>query len=1426
MDLLRISLCLRAVTYAGLANSPTMPVDLPVYIKIFLSMWYVYVYRRRARPSSAILFVFWLAMLIAGIVRYRTLIERATIYGISDPLKFGTQMVYLPVKPCPEQLSSVPSRLTFWWFTSMVYLGFRKPLVQSDLWTLDEFDRTQTYSERLQRNWDYEVDRWRRSQPDISTPEGTRVRRTLYEPSLTKALIKTVWAAFIQTAGLRIIGDVAVFISPQVMRLLIDFVTDQNEQSWKGYFYVSLMFAGAFSQVLAMGHFFYMSQRCGMHVKSALISCVYQKALRLSNAAKRSSTVGEIVNLMAVDAQRFAELIHRVQILWSAPFQISLALYFLWQALGPSALAGLGVMILLIPINSVTIRYLRRLQVANMKNKDNRIKLMNEILSGMKILKLYAWEESFQGQVSATRELELATLFRAAYVNAFSGFISLLSPFMVAVTTFTTYVLSDPSNVLDAQKAFVSLSLFNILRQPVNNLPDVIAAIIQAQVSIARLTKFLKNDELSPESVQILSATDPSISSSVLVADASFSWGTEDSFTLKSINFEVPQKSLVAVVGQVGAGKSSLCSAVIGLMDKTRGTVVRKGTVAYVSQQAWIQNLTLKENILFGQPLVPELYEKVIDACALRPDIELLPAGDNTEIGEKGINLSGGQKQRVSLARAVYSNADLYILDDPLSAVDAHVGKHIFEQVIGSAGILKSKTRILVTHGIGYLPKVDKIVVLDEGTVAEVGTYKELLRNKGAFSKVLCAYLVDQEEAEESDDEDIIAVKEDIKKEIGALPPFDRSTSVTSQSSLRRVKRIVSRQESKPSPGKKPSLVLEKNGIELKGMKTGKLMEKEKSETGSVAWNTYAIYLRYLTRPVSVVVFLLYVCSNAASMGTNFWLGDWSQDSTFPERANDTDWRNRRIGVYGAIGVAQGIFILSSAFVLAYGQNLASRSLHRGMLTRIMRAPMSFFDQTPMGRIMNRFSKDIDVIDMNIPMNFRMWLNSMFNVFGTIIVICISTPIFATVIVPLGIIYYLMQRFFIPTSRQLKRMESVSRSPVFSHFQESLTGSSVIIATSSQKRFVIQNESLVDKNNTSAFAFMTAQRWLAVRVELIGNFVTLFAGLFAVIGRDQDWNISPGDTGLSITYALSVTQTLNWLIRISSDLEANIVSVERVKEYTEIAMEAPWVIEDHRPEVSWPEEGVVDFNRYETKYRPELEPVLRGITCHIKGGDKIGIVGRTGAGKSSLTLALFRLIEGTGGSIVLDNIDISTIGLHDLRSRLTIIPQDPVLFSGTLRLNLDPFAVYTDENVWHALENAHLKRFVSSLPNGLSHMVAEGGDNLSVGQRQLICLARALLRKTKLLILDEATAAVDLETDTLIQATIREKFADCTVLTIAHRLNTILDSTRVMVLDQGLIKEFDTPAQLLKDRTSLFYGLARSANLQVDDKETSSSNPS
>ncbi|XP_052261658.1 multidrug resistance-associated protein 1-like isoform X6 [Dreissena polymorpha] len=1462
--------------------------------------------RKNSVRSSGFLFIFWFLLVLVSIVTFRSKIRVAYLEGerrrnapylgqgeidvfgyVTFYLMFAVMLALLVISciidkqpvgavpledqnPCPEWNVSFLSRITFWWFNGLVILGYKRALVQTDLWNLNPNDKCSSVMPKFDAHLQAEMQKCKASNSatqqssslprdiemkemgasggakDIKdTPEAKVIQSEMVkkQPRLFLAMVKTFWFKSLVAAGYKLLYDMLQFVSPLLLKYLIAYTKDKSQETWKGFWYASVMLVVVMFQTIILHQYFQHCVVVGMRLRTAIIGSVYEKMLKLSNAARRTSTVGEIVNLMSVDAQRFNDMMTYINMVWSGPVQISFSIYFLWVTLGPSILAGLGVMIVMIPLNAVVANKVKQYQVKQMNLKDKRIKMMNEILNGIKILKLYAWERSFEQKVLKIRNKELAVLKRMSYLNAVTTFMWTVAPVAVCLVTFAVYVLVDDKNILDAEKAFVSLSLFNILRFPLSMLPNVISNIVQVRVSLARLRNFLGNDELDLDAVQRDSGAKHAFS----VKDGEFSWEKTGKSTLRGINLEGPVGSLIAVVGTVGSGKSSLLQAMLGEMEKIGGTVNIKGSLAYVAQQAWIQNATFQDNILFGKSADVSLYRRVIDACALQPDLDIMPAGDQTEIGEKGINLSGGQKQRVSLARAVYQERDLYLLDDPLSAVDSHVGKHLFDNVIGPNGMLKDKTRVLVTHGVGFLPQVDTIVVLVDGQISEIGSYRQLLSHDGAFAQFLKNYLTEEMEKENVAD---MELNQEMISDIGSLVKgsdvLQRQVSVLSER-MRSASDAVSTPPGTPDPsgrrseahgspdknsnalrkdaaspdktktseaGSKTQLAGEKSGILNGGKASGKedkkLIEAEKMETERVKLGVFMAYMKAVGIFLSVITVLFYVLYNAASLYSNIWLSDWSNDATKLNGTTDPAQQQLRLGIYGLLGFVQGAFLLFAALWLRLGSVRVGLKMHADLLRNILDSPMLFFETTLTGRLLNRFGKDIDVIDTLIASNIQGWLMTSLRALFAMVAIVYSMPVIIIGIVLAFILYFLIERFYVATSRQLKRLESVSRSPIYSHFGETVTGVTTVRAYRQQERFIETSEKKVDDNLVVHYPSLVSNRWLAIRLEFVGNCILFFASLFAVIARND---LSPGIVGLSITYALNVTQTLNWMVRMTTELETNIVAVERVKEYTETPTEAAWDIPDKKPVATWPDRGLVQLDNYGTRYREGLDLVVKGIDCTISPGEKVGIVGRTGAGKSSLTLALFRIIEPAQGRILIDGVNIAEIGLHDLRSKLTIIPQEPVLFSGPLRMNLDPFDEHSDEKVWQSLEHAHLKNFVKSLPAGLEHECTEGGENLSVGQRQLVCLARALLRKTKILILDEATAAVDLETDDLIQNTIRTEFADATVLTIAHRLNTIMDYTRVMVLDQGKIKEFDSPKNLLQEKDSVFYGMAVDAGL-------------
>lgn len=1404
--------------------------------------------RKHGVHTSGVLFLFWLLMTLSSGVQYRSMLMK--VFGqreehlISEEhfaFHFATAMIYFPLiagefllscfadarpvivgapknpmKLCPEAAASFLSRLLFWWFNGMAILGFLRPLRMEFMWNLDKHNQTETIVEKFNQHFEREKQKRgavRSKKPDEKGNFPIESRVGIMGP-----LLRTFSLELVIVALVKLVASVLTFVNPMVLDLLIGYVNSEDPL-WRGLLFAFTMFFSSMVESLLNGQYDYGIFCVAMRMRSAMINAVYHKALKLSSTARGQFTTGEIVNLMSVDTQRIMDYMQVFNLLWVTPLQIGIAIFLLWGQLGVATMGGVGVMLLLLPINGVITAYIRKYQVALMKQKDKRTKLMNEILSGIKVLKLYAWEKSFEGRVEDIRGSEINSLKVQAYLSAAVIFAFTAAPFLVALASFAVFVLIDPTNVLDANKAFVSLSLFNILRVPMAFLPMLITFTAMFFVSLARINKYLRCEELDPDAVH----HDTSEEDPVVMSEGTFAWSKTLAPTLHDVSVRVPKGSLLAVVGSVGSGKSSFLSALLGDMIRLRGRVNINGSVAYCPQQAWIQNASVKSNILFGERCDQARYEQVLEACALQPDLAILPGGDETEVGEKGINLSGGQKQRISLARAVYSGADVYFFDDPLSAVDSHVGKHIFDKVVGPKGLLKKKTRILVTHRLSVLPQVSSIVVLKDGQVTDVGSYDELAVRGGAFSEFLVQYLRHVEEAPDAvSDEDLQLVGE-IVAQAGAPPELVKQYSRLSEkesdsctSDVERSGRSGSRRRVSSGGAELPSGAVKERGKGAEKRKSAtapsgtRLTEDEAAEVGSVKWWVYLAYVRAMGTWCTVLTLAMYVLSHTFNIMGSMWLSAWSNDALDPSLVGDAEQRDWRLGLYGMFGAVETVFVLVGSISLNLAALRGSKILHDNMLHRVLRAPMSFFDTTPMGRVLNRFSKDVDTADVTLRFNLRMLLMQFFRAVASFIIISMQNAIFLAFAIPLLIVYYFIQKFYIATSRQLKRLESISRSPIYVHFSETVTGSSSIRAYGAGDRFITRSNELTDINHTSYFPSLAASRWLAIRLEFLGYTIVFLAALLAVLTRET---LSPGLAGLSVSYALTVTSTLNMLVRATSDTETNLVSVERCLEYTRTPQEAAWEKPDTKPPELWPAAGRVMFDNFSTRYRNDLELVLKGITCDLQPGEKVGVVGRTGAGKSSLTLSLFRLIEAAGGSINIDSLDISTLGLHDLRSRLTIIPQDPVLFTGTIRSNLDPFEQFDDEQVWVALEHAHLKDFVAGLEKGLLHDVTEGGENLSVGQRQLVCLARALLRKSRVLILDEATAAVDMETDDLIQQTIRREFSTCTIITIAHRLNTILDYDRVMVLDNGSIVECNAPQELLKDDKSAFYALAKDAKL-------------
>ncbi|XP_011012562.1 PREDICTED: ABC transporter C family member 2-like isoform X2 [Populus euphratica] len=1142
------------------------------------------------------------------------------------------------------------------------------------------------------------------------------------KPWLLRALNSSLGGRFWWGGFWKIGNDASQFVGPLILNQLLKSM-QEGDPAWIGYVYAFSIFAGVVFGVLCEAQYFQNVMRVGFRLRATLVAAVFRKSLRLTHESRRKFASGKITNLMTTDAEA---------------------------------------------LQTFVISRMQKLSKEGLQRTDKRIGLMNEILAAMDTVKCYAWESSFQAKVQGVRDDELSWFRKASLLGACNSFILNSIPVMVTVISFGMYTLLGGN--LTPARAFTSLSLFAVLRFPLFMLPNMITQVVNANVSLKRLEELFLAEEriLLPNPL-----LDPSLPA-VSIKNGYFSWDSKAEIpTLSNINLDVPIGSLVAVVGSTGEGKTSLVSAMLGELPATSdASVVIRGTVAYVPQVSWIFNATVRDNILFGSPFDSARYEKAIDVTALQHDLDLLPGGDLTEIGERGVNISGGQKQRVSMARAVYSNSDVYIFDDPLSALDAHVGRQVFDKCI--KGELSRKTRILVTNQLHFLSQVDRIILVHEGMVKEEGTFEDLSNNGMLFQKLM-ENAGKMEEYEEQENNEIVDHKTSSKQVTnGVMNNLPKNVSGTKKS--KEGKSVLIKQEERET-----------------GVVNLKVLIRYKNALGG-AW-------------VVMILFMCYLMTEVLRVSSSTWLSNWTDQGT--SKRHGPLYYNL---IYSLLSIGQVSVTLLNSYWLITCSLYAAKRLHDAMLNSILRAPMVFFHTNPLGRIINRFAKDLGDIDRNVAIFVNMFMGQISQLLSTFVLIGIVSTMSLWAIMPLLVLFYGAYLYYQSTAREVKRLDSITRSPVYAQFGEALNGLSTIRAYKAYDRMASINGKSMDNNVRYTLVNMSANRWLAIRLETLGGIMIWFTATFAVMqnGRADNQQAFASTMGLLLSYALNITSLLTAVLRLASLAENSLNSVERVGTYIELPSEAPLVIESNRPPPGWPSSGAIKFEDVVLRYRPELPPVLHGLSFTIFPSDKVGIVGRTGAGKSSMLNALFRIVELERGRILIDDCDISKFGLMDLRKVLGIIPQSPVLFSGTVRFNLDPFSEHNDADLWEALERAHLKDVIRRNSLGLDSEVTEAGDNFSVGQRQLLSLARALLRRSKILVLDEATAAVDVRTDALIQKTIREEFRSCTMLIIAHRLNTIIDCDRVILLDSGRVLEYDTPEELLSNEDSAFSKMVQS----------------
>ncbi|CAI5495011.1 unnamed protein product [Closterium sp. Naga37s-1] len=1415
---------------------------------------------------------------------------------------------------CPEDHTSFINRLTFGWMTPLMATGYRRPLEDSDVWRLNDGDRTATVYGRFECAW--------------------REEKGRPKPWLLRALHSCFGRRFWWGGFFKIGNDASQFVGPLMLSRLLS-AMQSGEPAWHGYIYASIIFLGLVGGVICEAQYFQNVMRVGFQLRQAMVAAVFSKSLRLSHSGRQGFSTGRITNMMTNDAESLQMVCQQLHGLWSAPMRILVCIFLLYQQLGVASLLGLLMLLLMIPAQAVIVNRVQKLVKASLQRSDKRVALMSEVLAAMDVVKSYTWEESFQGKVARVRSDEMGQISKAQYIMAINFLLMSVVPVLVTVVSFGCYSLLG--HQLTAAKAFTSISLFAVLRFPLYMFPNLITQVVNVNVSLTRLQEMLLADETDIDApAPPIDPTKPAVE--VWHAGWSGRYRAGQGAT-GTVVCGCQSRARQVVAGQ---GKSSLVSALLGEMPMVAGDSppIIRGRVAYVSQVSWIFNATVRENILFGLPYERQRYERAVRVSALERDLQLLPGGDLTEIGERGVNVSGGQKQRISIARAVYSDADVFFFDDPLSALDAHVAKQVYDTCVRTE--LAGRTRIMVTNQLHFLPAVDWVVMVEGGRIAEQGPYAQLKASAPKFQRLLEKAGALEEHGEEEVGGEGGETAGDAGSggdETSAEAAAAAATAGSSSSGGGNDSAAAANGDSSSSNGvgeKSGSGKGEKGGAAggttlvqtedkaqgvvsaavvwryVKAMGgstvltvlislyvlveaarvlasvwisvwTGSVSQEGEGGHGSLYFvagyslislgqvlltfaNQYFLVSSGQARGVLAVLISLYVLVEAARVLASVWISVWTgsvspgggggQGSLYfvvgyslislgqvlltfanqyflvsafgvllPEsglssaRCHAGGHSPRFESTQNSILVPSHIFLLSplpGAFQVFSSQR-AARRLHDAMLAAILRAPMSFFHTNPVGRLINRFTKDTSDIDKNLAQYTSLCLGGIFQLLSTFALIGVLNTVALWAIVPLLLLFYIVYLYFQNTAREVKRWDSVTRSPVYSQFAEALNGLATIRAYRAAARMAGMNGRAVDRNTRFTLVSMSANRWLAIRLEFLGGLMIFATAVFAVmdVQRAGDQAALAPVMGLILSYALQITAMMTMVLRLLSVAENSFNAVERVGSYADIPAEAPAIIPSHRPPPGWPQQGEVLFEDVVMRYRPDLPPVLRGLSALVQGGEKVGVVGRTGAGKSSLFNSLFRLAEIESGRICIDGQDLKLFGVTDVRRALMIIPQTPVLFTGTLRFNLDPFSERSDGEVWEALGRAHLREVVSRMPLGLDTEVAEGGENFSVGQRQLISLARALLKESRILVLDEATAAVDVGTDALIQRTVREEFKGRTMLTIAHRLNTIMDSDRILVMDAGMALEYDTPANLVLNENSIFAAMVRSTGPQT-----------
>ncbi|KAG8438542.1 hypothetical protein GDO86_004924 [Hymenochirus boettgeri] len=1325
------------------------------------------------------------------------------------------------------------SKATYWWMNTLIISAHKRPI---DLKTIGKLP----IAMRALTNYASLRDAYEEQRKKL-------IERPHKNPSIWRAIYTAFGRPILLSSTFRYLADLLGFAGPLCISGIVqqlgmnNTIVEQNVTSTRinTVFFLSsskfiencyvlalLLFLALILQRTFLQASYYVTIETGINLRGGLLAMIYNKILRLStsNMSMGEMTLGQINNLVAIETNQLMWFLFLCPNLWAMPVQIIMGVILLYKLLDVSALVGAAVIVLLAPIQYFIATKLAEIQKNTLDYSTERLKKTNEILKGIKLLKLYAWENIFCSSVEETRMKELRSLKTFALYTSLSIFMNAAIPITAVLATFVTHAYVSQTHLTPAN-AFASLSLFHILVTPLFLLSTVVRFAVKALVSVQKLNEFFTSDEIredgfrNGESVLPFESCrkHPGIHSrafnrkqplryqmdkcdqkkrqvrmsdtedaAIKVNNGSFSWGTGLA-TLSNIDIQIPTGQLTMIVGQVGCGKSSLLLAILGEMQSLDGRVCwnnkSRNAVAYAGQKPWLLNATVEENITFGSSFNKQRYKAVIDACSLQLDIDLLPFGDQTEIGERGINLSGGQRQRICVARALYQHTNIVFLDDPFSALDIHLSDHLMQE-----GILKflrddKRTVVLVTHKLQYLPHADWIIAMKDGSVLREGTLKDIQNNDNELYEHWKALMNRQDQELEKD--------------------TDADQATMERKTLRRA--MYSREAKVQAEEEEEE---EEEEDEEENINTALRLRTK------MPWRTC---WRYLTSGGFFLLFLMILSKlskHSVIVAIDYWLASWTSETSNMSNMNGNSTNLNETNTTQNFYITGFTILSATGIILCLFASLtvellgltSAKNLHDNLLNKIILAPIRFFDTTPLGLILNRFSADTNIIDQHIPPTLESLTRSTLLCLSAIGVISYATPIFLVALIPLGIAFYFIQKYFRVASKDLQELDDNTQLPLLCHFSETAEGLTTIRAFKHEARFKQRMLELTDTNNMAYLFLSAANRWLEVRTDYLGACIVLTAAVFSIT-----YGLNSGIVGLGLTYALTVTNYLNWVVRNLADLEVQIGAVKKVNSFLNIESECYEGATDQQQVADdWPQNGEIKISDLCVRYESNLKPVLKHVKAYIKPGQKVGICGRTGSGKSSLSLAFFRMVDIFDGKIVIDGVDISQLPLQTLRSRLSIILQDPVLFSGSIRFNLDPECQCNDDRLWEALDIAQLKNLVKSLPGGLDAMVTEGGENFSVGQRQLFCLARAFVRKSSILIMDEATASIDMATENILQKVVMTAFADRTVVTIAHRVSSILDADLVLVFSEGILIESDTAANLLANTDGLFTYLVKS----------------